>query len=222
MRVVQLSHPVRVDDPLPPSIPPPVLVRHSSVADGDDANVYIITIANHSGTHVDAPRHVIDNGISITEFEPYEFLFERPIVIDVPLSDSTIVAADDLARHFDAIQHADLLLIRFGYGPIRATDSRRYSTQCPGFGIDSACYLRANFPDLRAIGIDVPSFSCIAYLKQTMRAHNIVFAGDGRRFMIVEDMNLNQDLTGLKQVWIAPLLVDGIDSAPCVVFGVIE
>jgi len=82
--------------------------------------------------------------------------------------------------------------------------------------------LRASFPDLRAVGMDVPSFSCIRHLDETMRAHNVVLGGEGRRFLIVEDMDLDQDLSGLAEVWLAPLLVDGTDSGPCTVFGVVR
>jgi hypothetical protein len=54
-----------------------------------------------------------------------------------------------------------------------------------------------------------------------MRAHNVVLGGAGRRFLIVEDMDLEHDLAGLSEVWLAPLLIEGTDSGPCTVFGVL-
>src|SRR5262249_8943801 len=38
------------------------LERHTSIADGDHANVSRLELGVHSGTHVDAPLHFIDDG----------------------------------------------------------------------------------------------------------------------------------------------------------------
>jgi kynurenine formamidase len=67
--------------------------------------------------------------------------------------------------------------------------------------------------------MDVPSLSCIDYLEETMAAHHSLLGGEGRRFIIIEDMNLEQDLTGLVKVIVAPLLVDGNDGGPVNVIG---
>ena len=42
-------------------------------------------------------------------------------------------------------------------------------------------------------------------------------AGAGRRFLIIEDMNLDRDLSGLSAIWTMPWLIAEIDSAPCTV-----
>ncbi len=218
--ILRLSYPLRLNDPLPPAIPPLQLARKYSLDAGDDANVFIITMANHSGTHVDAPRHVEATGLPITAFAPSDFYFDRPAIIDLHLSDGEVVQPEHLVPHANTIRSADLLLIRFGYGPVRSQAPSRYRDQCPGFGVASATYLREQFPQLRAVGMDVPSFSCIKYLSETMRAHNVVLGGEGRKFLIIEDLNLDQDLSDLREVWVAPLLVEGTDSAPCTVYGI--
>lgn len=219
-RILRLSYPLRVDDPLPPAIPPLQVTPKYRLAAGDDANVFIFTMANHSGTHVDAPRHVEADGLPITAFAPDDFYFARPVVVDLPLPDGALVRPEDLAPHADRIRSADLLLLRFGYGPVRFGAPGRYRDQCPGFGVAGATYLREQFPSLHAIGLDVPSFSCIRYLDQTMRAHNVVLGGKDRKFLILEDLDLDQDLSVVNEVWVAPLLVEGTDSAPCTVYGV--
>jgi len=102
---------------------------------------------------------------------------------------------------------------------VRRTDPQRYSSQCPGFGVAGAECIVKNLPNLRAVGMDVPSLSCIKYLDKTMAAHNVLLGGKGRRFLVIEDMNLEYDLTTLTSVWVAPLLVAGLDGAPCTVIG---
>jgi hypothetical protein len=45
---------------------------------------------------------------------------------------------------------------------------------------------------------------------------------DGYPILIIEDMDLSANLNGLKQVWVAPLLVEGIDSAPYTIIGIFD
>ena len=40
--------------------------------------------------------------------------------------------------------------------------------------------------------------------------------------MLIEHMDLSTDLQNLKEVWVAPLLIEGVDSAPCTVVGIID
>jgi hypothetical protein len=70
--------------------------------------------------------------------------------------------------------------------------------------------------------MDVPSLSCIAHLQRPMAAHNVLFEGAGCRFLVIEDMNLDRDLAGLRELRLSPGLVQDMDSVPCRVVGVME
>jgi arylformamidase len=218
-RYIFMSYPLSVDGPNPPAIPKPEFTPFMSLAKGDDANVTTIKLVSHVGTHVDAPCHVIPDGITITEYKADEFVFSRPVLIELPLADNTLVMPEHLKPFVKKGQQADLLLFRFGYGPVRRSEPGRYSGNCPGFGAESARFLLESFPRLRAVGMDVPSLSCIAYLDKTMKAHNILLAGNRGRFLVIEDMNLEQDLSRLKTVLVAPLLIQRLDGGPATVFG---
>jgi kynurenine formamidase len=212
-----LGYPITVDSPNPPAIPRVEITPLYSLIKGDNANVSVLRLANHTGTHVDAPAHVVKGALKVSEFAPEEFLFERPVVVDLPLADREIVQPVHLEPHLEQGKKADLLLFRFGYGAVRRNDPSRYSSKCPGFGTSSAEFLRKNLPSLRAIGMDVPSLACIEHLDETMAAHNVLLDGAGRRFLVIEDMNLETDLSGLSLVWVMPWLIANIDSAPCTV-----
>jgi arylformamidase len=214
-----LNFPLDAGDPNPPAIPKPEFTAFMRLARGDGANVTMIKVASHTGTHVDAPCHVIQGGITITEFAADEFIFSRPVLFDLPLKDETLVMPADLEGFVEKGKDADLLLFRFGYGPVRRLDPGRYSGKCPGFGVESAEFLISHFPKMRGMGMDVPSLSCIAYLDKTMPAHNILLAGNGGRFLVIEDMNLDQDLTGLEKVIVAPWLIKDLDGGPATIFG---
>jgi len=218
-KCVILGYPLSVDSPNPPAIPPMVISPLYRLTSGDAANVSILRLANHTGTHVDAPAHVIEDGLKITDFKAEELLFDHPLVVDLPLGDGVVVEPRHLQHAVSVAVEADLLLIRFGYGQVRKTEPVRYSCKCPGFGTAAAEFILQNLPGLRALGMDVPSLSCIEHLEETMAAHNILLGGRGRRFLVIEDMNLEHDLVSLERVWVAPWFVAEIDSAPCTVLG---
>ena len=66
-RLLKLSYDLSAVDPLPHTIPPIKIEPYYEVQK-DGANVFLVTFANHSGTHVDAPHHVASHGLSLTDF----------------------------------------------------------------------------------------------------------------------------------------------------------
>jgi arylformamidase len=221
-QVIFLGYPLQISTPTPPAIPPIELAPLMSLDNGDSANVTMIRIASHTGTHVDAPSHVEPQGITISDFGPDELIFHHPVVVNLTLADRQIVQPNVLKPFLPEMIQADLLLFRFGYSEIRQTDPGRYSSQCPGFGIESAQFLRDHLSGLRAIGMDVPSLACIADLDRTMAAHNVLLGGKGRRFLVIEDMKLDEDLSTLEEVIVAPWWIGGLDGGPCIVFGILN
>lgn len=120
-KYVWLSFPLGLEDPRPPAIPAPKLTPLYTV-EKDGANVQTLRVASHTGTHVDAPRHVIPDGLCITDFAPEEFVFTRPVVVDLPLPDAAIVTSEYLKPLADKLVGADIALFRFGYGEVRRND----------------------------------------------------------------------------------------------------
>src|SRR5207249_9203035 len=108
-RYIFLGYPITVDSPNPPAIPGVEITPLYSLARGDNANVSVLTLANHTGTHVDAPAHVVNGALKVSDFSPEEFLFERPVVIDLSLEDKEIVLPAHLEPHLDLGKKADLL-----------------------------------------------------------------------------------------------------------------
>ncbi len=218
-RHVLLSYPLSMETPTPPAIPRPELTPFMSLERGDDANVTKLTFMTHTGTHVDVPRHVVRDGVSLSDLRAEELVFDRPVLIDLPLPDDTLVMPSHLEGRIAGRPDADLVLVRFGYGAVRASDPARFAGHCPGFGVESARFLMESFPRMRALGMDVPSLSCIKFLDRTFQAHTVLLEGKGRRFVVIEDMNLDQDLDGLDSVIIAPLWVRGGDGGPATILA---
>jgi arylformamidase len=219
-RWILLSYDLDESSPLAPGVPSMSRTVRSSIAAGDVSNVVDIFFCNHSGTHVDAPRHFAAEGACITDFGVNEFRFRRPFVLDLPLPEGLLVRPEDLRPHETAIRGCDLLLLRTGFSRLRRTDPERYRLHGPGLSEAAAHYIVQSFRELRAIGLDSISLASMDHLDEGIRAHQVLL-GSARRFLIVEDMNLDFDLSRLMEVMVFPFMVSGIDGSPCGVVGVV-
>ena len=217
---LELSHHLSIDTPIPPGVPPIRFRHHFSMERGDVSNLFVLAFSNHTGTHIDAPWHFVRDGLPISKFGLEEFVFERPLCVDISIGDGEILRPADFEPHFAAIKHCDLLLLRTGYARVRREDPERYRTFAPGMSVEGAEYVVDKFPKLRALGLDTVSLACMQRLEEGLEAHRVLLRGEGRRFLIIEDMNLDHDLSQLKQVFALPLFIDGVDSAPCTVIGI--
>src|ERR1044071_7675812 len=94
--LVWLSFPLDTEDPRPPAIPAPELAPLYTI-EKDGANVQILRTASHTGTHLDSPRHVIQDGLTIGDYRPEELIFHRPALVDLPLPERSIVTPEHLA-----------------------------------------------------------------------------------------------------------------------------
>ena len=192
-------------------------VRYASIESmekGDRANVYVVELLNHCGTHIDCPRHQIANGKRLVDFPIDQYIYENPIVVDVPVSDEQNVEPVHLEHSGDLLAQADLVLIRSGFSRFRS-DLDRYTWKTPGVSAETAQYLVDHCPQLKAIGVDFLSLELLLDMSHDFAAHRIFLSRD---ILILEDLNLQDlDNENLKRVFAFPLFVEGIDSFPVTV-----
>lgn len=220
MSIRWLSYPMSRTAPRPPAIPEPKLTEFMSIRE-TGANVMFLQVYNHTGSHLDTSGHVFENGVSICDFKPQDLIYHNVHVVDLThLADDTIVTPDHMKPFIDAGCSADALIVKFGVEEWRKNDPDRFSNHCPGFCKETAAYIHEKMPKLRLIGTDVPSIACIPHLDETMDAHNAFFAhAKLERFIIIEEMKLNEDLTNIRRMIVSPWLFEGMNSGPCVIWA---
>jgi arylformamidase len=64
---IDVSVPLRSDLPAWPGDVPVEFARRMKLEDGADYNISMLTLSTHSGTHMDAPLHFIEGGVSIDQ-----------------------------------------------------------------------------------------------------------------------------------------------------------
>jgi len=186
---------------------------------GDRSNLSRVELTNHYGTHLDAPNHFNASGRRLVDFPIGDFVFERPVVVDIRQGDMGLIRAADLSRRAEAIDGHDLLLLRTGFSYLRADDPERYRQRGPGVSDEAAHYLLDRFPCLRALGMDFISLEWTSDLSHGFAAHHTFLQDNDRPFILIEDMTLEIGQRELRRVYAFPLLFDDLDSFPCTVVG---
>ena len=219
-----LSYLIDENTPVYGSTPKPKITPYRRICQGDSSNTYILTIHNHTGTHVDAPRHFIPDGRPISDYSLDELVFNNPLLMDCPKDLGELIELGDiLAQKLDSV---DCLLLRTGFGRFREKKQELYRTQNPGIAPEVIRWLREDFPAIRCIGIDGISISGFQHRELGRETHIAAFIkreGLGKPLLLIEDMNLGELLLGdtIKRVIIVPWQVLGVDSAPCIVLAAV-
>jgi len=233
-KIVGISYLVSKDTVMPGTIPPPKLRARSRMAKCPDGfgeteirwgsynNTSFIEICTHAGTHIDAPFHVDSNGLTIDSFDFADFIFDSPLLLELPKGDLEKITRDDIAAYKDELEGSDLLLVYTGFSKYRKSDPDRYQKKQPGFSVEAAKYLVDNFPSLKAVGIDLMGIENIGKAKPEFPVHK-AFLKDDKKFFLMEDADLSS-ISGKKvsRVYIVPLRVRGAEAMPVTAFAEVE
>lgn len=131
--------------------PPPTLSRLSTL-DNDGVNVTHAAFAVHTGTHVDAPSHFLEDGESITDI-PVERFVGRGLFVTVDRGPREEIQADDLAAALEKAGPDTMLCLRTGWDT-KFTDAEVYR-QYPYLSLHAAKALVD--VGIRMIALDTPS-----------------------------------------------------------------
>ena len=220
----RLSYTLNVRDNAFPGAPTMRIEPFESMQKGDRLNTYNVTLFNHFGTHMDGPNHFNGQGRQLYELELSTFIFEKPLLVDIPKGRGELVEPEELMRFDEAIRAADLLLVRSGFSAMRASDNRAYSEEGPAISARAAELIVERYQNLKAVGMDWISLSSPLHLEDGIRAHQIMLGKTGAEpVLIIEDIDLSGlDPDTLETVFALPLFIEGIDSAPVTILAKIR
>jgi arylformamidase len=216
-----LSYLLNDKTPLYGSNPPLSVTPDRSMAEGAHCNTAMVSLHNHTGTHMDAPRHFVDGAASVSDFSADDYWFRKPCVVDVTLPDGELLIKPEHIgeQGHRAMRDADLVILNTGY--YRKRYSEAYTTANPGISIELARQIREEYPSVRAVGLDSLSVSSRQHREVGHEAHTILLGSNahGPGVILIEDMDLSAHGPGLREVVVAPLLIEGIDGAPVTVMA---
>jgi arylformamidase len=194
-----ITLPLTAGMPVWPGEPGPELTTRSQISAGDPANVTSLCLGSHTGTHVDAPRHFINEGKTV-DMLPLESLCgpARVLQIDDPVSVKR--------RHLEPHRGVERVLLQTRNGSL--WDKHGFQENFVFLEPDAADWLVAQ--RVRLVGIDYLSIE--QFHSSDYHTHHVLL---GAGIVIVEGLDLRRVAPGDYTLWCLPLKVVGADGAPC-------
>ena len=223
-KIVKLSYDIDEGTPLYPGTPPLKIEKVKEINKGDSCNTSLITFSNHSGTHIDAPRHFLDSGKGTKDYPANKLVYKKPVIIDCPKRPGEVVLPEDLSG-LRLEKDVDALLIRTGSYKHRSSEPEKYRNENPSISPEAADWIRRNLLNLKIVGIDSISISSKMRKGDGVKAHKTLLTDKeyrGDPVLILEDLYLPSELKRVGELLIFPVFKADIDSSPCVVIGLID
>ncbi len=181
----------------------PVSIKQiSSMASGDNANVSEITMSCHTGTHVDAPDHFLNNGITVDDLS-LDLLVGRAYVLHLP--DVSVITASVLMQA-DIPPRTRRLLFKTRNSDLWASGNLEFQTDFVALSVDAAELLVDR--NVKVVGIDYLS---IAPYKMGTPVHTILLNAG---VVVIEGLDLSRVSQGRYTLHCLPLKLGGAEGAP--------
>ena len=212
MKVIDLTHTIRPDISMFPGSAQPEI---TTVADyeQDFYRESLISVYSHTGTHMDAPAHIIPGSTTLDEMDPSSFA-GAAVTVDCFGSNGGMITAEFLAKYEDILKKVDFILFYTGHS--RYWNTKKYYEPYPFLSEDAARLIVSN--SMKGVGID--TFSVDPMDPPSLAAHRILLSSG---IVIIENLN-NLDLLGdqIVDFYALPLKYDRSDGAPVRAIAVIR
>jgi arylformamidase len=203
MQIIDISLPISPKLPVWPGDPAVVLEKVSSMDAGAHDNVSRLACGVHTGTHVDAPHHFLNDGRTVESLS-LDVLVGPAFLVQIP-EEVQIVNANVLEKA--AIPAGTLrLLLKTSNSRLWQQDEMEFFTGFVGISTDGAEWLVQH--GIKLIGIDYLS---VAPYHQSIPTHRVLLQAG---IIIVEGLDLHNALPGLYTLYCLPLKLVGSDGAP--------
>jgi arylformamidase len=174
----------------------PLIERVRSIEEGDGYNLSRLVLSAHTGTHVDAPLHFIDEGESVEQL-PLEALIGPALVVDARDAGEEI-DADTVGREVDATTERVIFATRNS----ELWDSGGFTSDFVGVSPEAAALLVER--GARLVGIDYLSVGS-PEVHRTLLSNGVV---------LLEGLDLRGIEAGHYRLVCLPLNFAGADGAP--------
>jgi arylformamidase len=167
----------------------------------DGYEIHRLSLGNHTGTHVDAPAHFIENGVTITEL-PLDILNGRARVVEiqnkkeVDLTEVQNLKLDNDFRILLKTRNSSLWKTR-----------KRFQKNYVYLTLDAAKYLSQN--DIKLVGFDYLSLEKFGDSEHPVHRYLL-----GNQVIILEGLNLSDVDEGEYEMCCLPMKLTGLDAAP--------
>ncbi len=193
--------------PVHPRVSAKLTTRHES----DGWHMEHLSLASHTGSHIDAPLHKIAGGKSISDF-PLESFVTKALIADLrDAAPDQRIGADLLASRVEGSPEDAIVLLATGWGNRRAANDE-WHFHSPYLAPSGAEWIVQN--KARAVGIDHYSIGG-SRDPDNSRTHEILL---GAGLWILEDLHFPDEVFAAQQplqLWALPINLRGFSGAFC-------
>ena len=192
--------------PVWPTAPPPVVEPVGNVA-RDGYTIERLNCLTHTGTHMDAPYHFLEDGATIDHIPP-EQLVGRAAVLDLRKElNGPVISAEAVRAHWPRSFAPQFVLIETGWSHLRAP-TRNYLYDFPGISPDAARWVA----DQRVRGVGIDTLGIDPFANTKFEAHKVLL---GRGIWILEALDHLDELSEDRAYTLvaAPLKIEGASGA---------
>jgi kynurenine formamidase len=134
LEMYDLSHPWGLGQPCWPYFKDVEVRRLHGMAKSGVLTQEITTVM-HSGTHIDAPAHVVE-GTPFMDEVPLPYFFGTGVVVSIPKKEFEVITAEDLEKASPEIREGDIVIVNTGWHKYYG-DNTTYYGRAPGFYKDA-------------------------------------------------------------------------------------
>ncbi len=204
MKIIDLSHLIYSDMPVYPGTESPILQQVSTL-DKDHYRETKITLYSHTGTHIDAPGHMVTHGPNLDNMNINHF-FGKATILDLCNHQKLSISHHDLISYQQKIGKVDFVVLKTGWS--QYWGKSRYYENYPFLSHKAAEWL-SEF-HLKGIGID--SISIDASDSIDFSVHTTFLAND---MIIIENLtNLDAVQEEFFLLSVLPLKIKNADGSP--------
>ena len=196
-----ISVPIADGGAVYPGNPEIRITPQQEIAKGGSSNVSMLSFGSHTGTHVDAPKHMIEGGESVDKL-PLDVLMGPAVLVDV--GNQVMAVGEKELRLHELKGHKRILIKTRNSSFIREPQFRNDYTYLAPDGAEYLLSLGA-----RLVGVDY--FSVEQFHSGHHRTHNVLL---GAGVIIVEGLDLSLPAPGPYELRVLPLKLAGLDGAP--------
>lgn len=214
MKIIDLTHTITETMPVYPGTEPPVLSVPCTIAQ----NGYMETLLHlysHTGTHMDAPAHMVAGGATLDSFPAGQFVGTALVIDCTALGEGGRIGLSCIEKERAAAERVDFLLFRTDWD--KKWDTEAYFGDFPCISAELADFIVKT--GKKGIGLDVISVDPIN--SKTLDNHTKILSGG--RTVIIENL-YGLDAVGTRPFTLvaAPLKFAGADGAPARVLALVE
>lgn len=204
MKVTDLTHTIYSDMPVFPGTEQPIFEKVNTLED-DGFKEAKITMYSHTGTHIDAPAHMLSNGPYLDNLDIEHFI-GKATILDFSNRKMSSIEVDSLKPYEEKIKNVEFVIIKTGWS--NYWGDKKYYEDFPSLSEESAKWL-SEF-NLKGIGIDAISIDDIK--STTFAVHKILMS---KNIIIIENLT-NLDLISQEYfiLSIMPLKNKNADGSP--------